>query len=176
MASHIRRGLGALLLVPLLLAAAPAPRAVETAPRFAQPLRAVDLDGDGRADRVELVRVARGVQGAAVAGAPSVANPWDRDAQAQPLPLSPVALALRITNSASGHVWLLHGAYLESILDMDAAPVTPLRRTTREWRAFRHDCPELRHDVLQMPTQAGIDIALYWSAGRYRVCWPNEVP
>lgn len=176
MASDFLRLLGVLALPPLLLAAAPPPRAVETAPHFAQPQQGVDLDGDGRADRVELVRIARGVRGAAVAGSPSVANPWDMDAQAQPLPLSAVALALRITNSASRHVWLLHGAYLESILDMDAAPATPLRRTTKAWRTFRHDCPELRHDVLQMPTQAGIDIALYWSAGRYRVCWPSEVP
>ena len=62
MASYIRRGLGALLLVPLLLAAAPAPRAVETAPRFAQPLRAVDLDGDGRLDIIAAGRATKNVK------------------------------------------------------------------------------------------------------------------
>lgn len=176
MASHILRRLGVLALPPLLLAAAPPPRAVTADGRFSQPRQSVDLDGDGRAERVELVRVARGVRGAAVAGSPSVSNPWDTDAGAQPLPPRDVALALRITNSTNGRAWLLHGSYLDSIVDLGEAPVTPLRRTTKAWRAFRHDCPELRHDVLQMPTQAGIDIALYWSAGRYRVCWPNEVP
>lgn len=34
----------------------------------------------------------------------------------------------------------------------------------------------MRHDFLLMATDAGIDIALFWNAGRYEVCWPEEIP
>lgn len=146
-------------------------------PRFPAPITDADLDGDGRPDRITIVHILSDAPGRDVERDIVIANPWDSDAAAQALPDEDQTMALLIDSSRSGARHLLHSPYVEISGNVrSGAPVEVQRAKTRMARTFRKDCPTLHHDFLLMATEAGIDIALFWNAGRYEVCWPEEIP
>lgn len=146
-------------------------------PRFSAPISDVDLDGDGQPDVITVVHILSNSPGRMIEQGISIANPWDTDASAQALPDEEQAMALLIHSSRSGARHLLHSPYVEISGKLRGGlPVEAGRAKSRLARGFRKDCPAMRHDFLLMATEAGIDIALFWGAGRYEVCWPNEAP
>jgi hypothetical protein len=148
-------------------------------PRFSAPVTQADLDGDGKPDTISAVHILPGGAGRELAPDIVIANPWDSDASAQGLSDEDQTMALVVENSRSGTRFLLHSPYVEISAGVRAGqPVEAQRGNSRLARSFRKDCRDLRHDFLLMGTEAGIDIALFWSAGanRYDVCWPNEIP
>lgn len=148
-----------------------------THPRFPAPITDADLDGDGKADVITIVHILSDAPGRMIEREISIANPWDTDAPTQALPEDEQPMALLMHNSRSGTGHLLHSPYVELSAGVrGGAPVEAVRAKSRLARAFRKDCPAMRHDFLLMATEAGIDIALFWNAGRYEVCWPAEIP
>lgn len=145
--------------------------------RLLAPINGADLDGDGKQDAVSIVHILPGGVGRRMDRNIVVANPWDIDASAQALQDEDTQIALLIENSRSGTRYLLHSPYVEVSNNLRAnGPVEVTRAKSSRARAFRKDCPALRHDVLLMTTDAGIDIALFWNANRFEVCWPQEIP
>lgn len=146
-------------------------------PRFPAPITDADLDGDGQPDAITIVHILADAPGRVIEPDIAIANPWDNDALAQALPYEDQAMALLIQSSRSGARHLLHSPYVEISGNVrGGVPVEAGRAKSRLAAAFRKDCPTMRHDFLLMATDAGIDIALFWKAGRYEVCWPAEIP
>ncbi len=146
-------------------------------PKRGTPIAGADLDGDGKQDLVSIVHILPSGAGRAIDRSIVIANPWDTDATAQPLADEDTQMALLIERSRSGVRYLLHSPYVElsSNLRTDG-PVKAVSAKSSLARAFRKDCPALRHDFLVMATEAGIDIALFWDASRFEICWPEEIP
>lgn len=161
----------------------PAALSVQTRPRllihsrFPAPITSADLDGDGKPDVISIMHILPGGAERVVAPDIIIANPWDSDVPAQALTEEDQPVALLVESSRSGARHLLHSPYVEiSARVRSGAPVEAHRAKSRLARAFRKDCPAMRHDFLLLATEAGIDIALFWNAGRYEVCWPEEIP
>lgn len=147
--------------------------------RFPVPMTTADLDGDTRPDEVTIVHIMPSAPDRVIDQDLVFANPWDTDLSAQPMPEEDTQMALLIRNSASGTRYLLHSPYVELSNNLrPRGPVDAARGKSSRAAAFRKDCPTLRHDILVMSTEAGIDIALFWDgrANAYDVCWPNEIP
>ena len=146
-------------------------------PRHRAPISGADLDGDGKPDAVSIVHILPAGAGRRIDSNMVIANPWDTDASAQAVPDEDTQMALLIENSKSGTRYLLHSPYIELSNNLlSGVPVKVRRGKTSLARAFRKDCPQMRHDFLLMATEAGIDIALFWNANRFEVCWPEEIP
>jgi len=145
--------------------------------RLPAPNTGADLDGDGKPEVVSVVHILPESAGRSIEENVVIANPWDSDASAQDLPDEDTQMALLITNSRTKARYLLHSPYVELSANLlSGAPFEAKRAKTPQGLAFRKDCPALRHDFLQMATEAGIDIALFWNLSRYEVCWPEEIP
>lgn len=43
------------------------------------------------------------------------------------------------------------------------------------YKAFKKECPAMKGEAIQLSTETGIDILLYWD-GRWRLFWPDEEP
>lgn len=146
-------------------------------PRHRAPITEADLDGDSKPDAVSIVHILPEGAGRRIDADIVIANAWDTDASAQAVPNEDTQMALLIKNSKSGASYLLHSPYIELSNNLlSGVPVKVKRAKTRLARAFRTDCPEMRHNFLLMATEAGIDIALFWNKSRYEVCWPEEIP
>lgn len=146
-------------------------------PRHPAALAEADLDGDGTPDKVSIVHILPGGAGRTIDQDIIIANPWDTDASAQPLADEDTQMGLLIERAGGRARHLLHSPYVELSAALKAGvPVEVKRANSSHARAFRTDCPALRHDFLVMATEAGIDIALFWNANRYDVCWPEEIP
>jgi hypothetical protein len=60
---------------------------------------------------------------------------------------------------------------------MEAKP--PVRVITKQDRRFggwKKKVPALKGDAIELGTEAGIDIFLYWDGKRWRLFWPDEEP
>lgn len=156
----------------------PVPRILSD-PRLPSPNTTADLDGDNRPDEVTVVHIMPSAPNRTIHQDLVFANPWDADPSAQPMPEEDTQLALLIKNSASGTRYLLHSPYVKRSNNLRSrGPVDVALARSSLAAAFRKDCPALRNNFLAMSTDAGIDIALFWSASanEYDVCWPNEIP
>ena len=130
----------------------------------------LDFDGDGRADRLDVVRVA--------AGAPlrqeiRVANPWRRTQ----LPRRGAPLALAITlSSGSRHLVFDDEFFATPIWQNAPLPLAVALRGSPGSLAFAKLAKGARGDLVRLGTEAGIDIVLYWNGRDFRLAWPDEQP
>lgn len=146
--------------------------AVAAHPLAPSPFAELDLDGDGRPDRIWVVRLARG--GAdALAREVRRANPFGRRGLAARG--EPLALAIR---HGSGERWVLHdGAFFASPIWQSAPlPLEVAKRGGRRHRDAVAAGAKPRGDLLLVGTEAGIDMALFWDGRAYVVNAPDEEP
>jgi len=134
---------------------------------------AADLDGDGRPDDIYLLNLL--AQGADDRAGKDVAfsNPWSNK------PRNPrggsVAIGVRLASGAR-YVFYDDDFFSSPIWQQKALPVTVVKRGTKEHREFARQAGALRHDIIVLGTEAGIDIALYWDGRRFMLLQPKEVP
>jgi hypothetical protein len=148
-----------------------------TDPKYSAPISEADLDGDGTPDKVSIVHILPGGAERIIDADITVANPWDTAPSAQAVPDADTQMALLIETSRAGARYLLHSPYIEESASLMAGrPFEVKRAGSSLARAFRKDCPALRQDFLVLATGAGIDIALFWNADHFEVCWPDEIP
>jgi hypothetical protein len=146
-------------------------------PKYSAPMIEADLDGDSTPDKVSIVHILPGGAGRIMDADITVANPWDNAPSAQAVPDADTQMALLIETSGASGRYLLHSPYIELSASLRAdIPVEVKRAGSALARALGKDCPALRHDFLMMATEAGIDIALFWNADQFEVCWPDEIP
>ena len=134
---------------------------------------AADLDGDGKPDRIYAVRVQRrGVADVADATL-RIANPFGR----RPLATGGESLTLAIAH-ASGARWLIHDRefFATPIWGEATLPLGVARRGSAAHRSLVQQGAKPRGDMLLLGTEAGIDVALYWTGNGYAVFAPKEEP
>jgi hypothetical protein len=132
---------------------------------------AADFDGDGVADEFTVTREAE-----KVAKKPEVrlVDPWQERQQSKQSPRG-VGLVIRLSRAAQ--TFLVHDAdfFATPIWKESKAPARVITKTDRKYAGWKKQVPALRADAIELETEAGIDILLYWD-GRWRVFSPNEEP
>lgn len=133
---------------------------------------AADFDGDGVADEFTLTREAGK---AADDSAVRLVNPWDK-AKALKKPAKGVGFVVRL--SRTPQTYLLHDPdYFNSPMWKEGKPpVEVITKQDRRYREWKKTVPALQADALQLGTEAGIDILLYWNGKKWVIFWPDEEP
>src|ERR1041385_5822814 len=138
---------------------------------FAAKCFAADFDGDGLADEFAITRTAETV---AKETGVRVVNPWhEKQSSSQ----SAEGLGLVIRLSRAPQKYLLHDAefFRTPIWKEGTPPVHVITKKDKGYAAWKKQVPALRADAIELGTEAGIDILLYWD-GRWRLFWPKEEP
>jgi hypothetical protein len=149
--------------------------------RFKTPFLTGDFDGDGTADAAYLVTVLPESAQAKLAKDVTVIDTlFGREA------LGPrgEALALAIVQKSGRQKFLLTGYSGEGVSDYFGSPIwdsLPLpidvaKRGSKAFRTFQAEEPGIKHDILVVGTEAGIDTALFWNGQSYVLYAPAEEP
>jgi hypothetical protein len=132
---------------------------------------AADFDGDGVADEFTITREADKV--AKMPGV-QIVNPWQERHQ---IKQSPKGVGLVIRLSRAAQTFLVYDAdfFTTPIWKESKSPARVITKKDRQYAGWKKKVPGLRADAVELETEAGIDILLYWD-GRWRVFEPNEEP
>jgi hypothetical protein len=131
---------------------------------------AADFDGDGVADEFTVTRNAEKV--AKEAGV-KLANPW---LEVRKSKKSPKGLGLVIRLSRPPQKFLVHDAeFFSSPMWADDRYIHVITKKDPLYTKWKKSVPAMKNDAVQLSTEAGIDILLYWD-GRWRLFWPDEEP
>jgi hypothetical protein len=134
-------------------------------------ITAADFDGDGVADEYTVTREAD-----KVAKEPGVklANPWQEVISAKK---SPKGFGLIIRLTRTPQKFLVHNAefFDTPMWNEGKPPCRVITKKEKQYRDWKRQVPGLRGDAIELGTEAGIDILLYWD-GRWRLFWPDEEP
>jgi hypothetical protein len=132
---------------------------------------AADFDGDGVVDEYTTTRDAEKV---AKESRVKVANPWQEKRASKKSPRG-FGLVIRLTRTPQN--FLVHDAeFFDTPSWKEGKP--PVRVVTKKdkgYAAWKKQVPALKGDAIELGTEAGIDILLYWD-GRWRLFWPDEEP
>jgi len=156
------------------------PRVVAPA-RFPTPVVVGDFDGDGLPDQAYLVTIKAGSATAKLAPDVTVN---DKAFGVEPLGENAEDLALAIVPGSGKNKTLLPGYQGKDSSDFFGSPMwaeakPPLglaKRGSKIFAEFKHDEKAIRYDVLVVGTEAGIDMALYWTGKGYALFAPDEEP
>ena len=130
---------------------------------------AADFDGDGVNDEFKVTHQAEKV---AKESGTRVVNPWhEKRSSAQ----SAKGLGLVIRLSRTPQTYLLHDAEFFNTPSWKEGQslARVITKKDKGYAAWKKQVPALRGDAVELGTEAGIDILLYWD-GRWRLFWPNE--
>ena len=138
---------------------------------------AADFDGDGVADEFTITHDA--AKAAKEAGIVLV-NPWKKKASSlntQPSTLNnTLGFIVRLSRGAKRYL-LCDPEFLGTpAWKEQKPPVETILRTDPRYREWKKEVPALKTDAIQLGTEAGIDILLYWDGKQWRLFWPAEEP
>lgn len=141
-----------------------------------------DFDHDGVSDELEIVAIGQTFK---KSSAVVIANPWD--GKAERINKKGQSVALLITHGGkkgdckryllveqdyfATPIWI---SFLEGY-DVPS-PIGLVNVGSPKFREWKRDVPLLKGDGIELYTEAGIDILLYWTKGHYEVFWPDEEP
>jgi hypothetical protein len=133
---------------------------------------AADFDGDGVADEFKITREAEKV---AKDSGVRLVNPWQAEKSSGTSSAKGLALVIRLTRQPQ--TFLLHDTnfFKTPSWKEGKPPVHVITKTDKGYAAWKKQVPALRADAIELGTEAGIDILLYWD-GRWRLFWPKEEP
>jgi hypothetical protein len=131
---------------------------------------AADFDGDGVADEFTIIRDATKEAGASGI---QLANPWGLAPKEKPK-----GLGLRIRLSRASQTYLLHDPdFFGSPMWIEGKPaVKVITKKNAQYGAWKKQAPGLQGDAIELGTEAGIDILLYWNGKQWHIYWPSEDP
>lgn len=149
--------------------------------RFKAPYLTADLDGDGAADAVYLVSIAKASPKAAIAPEVTVSSQLF---YSQPLGAHEAKLALGIVLAKGSRKFLITGYQGEDVTDFfdspmwgeKSVPLSIAKRGSPTFLDFQRQEKHIRNDVLVVGTEAAIDMALYWNGKAFALFEPNEEP
>ena len=154
---------------------------VQANDRFAAPFATGDFDGDGTPDAVYLVTILGQSADHKLASDVTVISKLFGLA-----PLGPrgESLALAILQDGGKRKFLLTGYQSEGVSGYFESPIwsgmpVPLavaKRGSKSFAEFQQQEKKIRHDILVVGTEAGIDTALYWTGKSYAIFRPIEEP
>ena len=144
---------------------------------FARSVLAADFDGDGVADQFTITHDA--AKAAKEAGAVLV-NPWKKknsSLNTQPSTLNgTLGFIVRLSRVGKRYV-ICDPEFLGTpIWKEQKPPVETIVKTDQRYREWKKEVPALKGDAIQLGTEAGIDILLYWDGKQWRLFWPKEEP
>lgn len=130
-----------------------------------------DFDGDGVADEYTITREAEKV---AKQSGVKVENPWLEMRKSRK---APKGLGLVIRLSRARQTFLVHDAEFFSSPMWTEGKSSPrlITKADKKYKEWKEKVPDLRGDAIEIGTEAGIDILLYWD-GRWQLFWPDEEP
>ncbi len=155
---------------------------VQPAAGFAAPAATGDLDGDGIPDQIYLVTIRPAAAHATFAPGVSVVGTVFGQV---PLGSHGEKLALAVVQRNGAVKTILTGrvgagddedVFATPIWSSRPAPISLVKRGSKAFARFQRQDRAIRHDVLAVGTEAGIDMALYWNAGKFALFRPNEEP
>lgn len=131
-----------------------------------------DFDGDGVADEYKVTRAAEQV---AKEPGMKVANPWQAVVKSKK---SPKGFGLVIGLTRPPQKFLLHDAefFATPMWTEGKPPFRVISKSDKRYRDWKKQVPALRGDAIEIGTEAGIDILLYWDGKAWRLFWPDEEP
>ena len=131
-----------------------------------------DFDGDGVADEFTVTREAETV---AKESGIKIVDPWQEKSSSGKS--SPKGLGLLIRLSRAPQKYLLWDSDFFNTPSWKEAkpPVRVVTKKDKGYAAWKKQVPALKGDAIELGTEAGIDILLYWD-GRWRLFWPKEEP
>jgi hypothetical protein len=102
----------------------------------------------------------------------------------EPLGSRGEALALAIVQKSGRQKFLLTGYDGEGVSDFFGSPmwesppppIAVAKRGSKTFRTFQGQEPGIKHDILVVGTEAGIDTALFWNGKSYILFSPLEEP
>lgn len=137
---------------------------------FAANCLAADFDGDGVPDEFTITREAEKV---AKESGVRLVNPWLETGGSKK---SPKGSGLVIRLSRWPQKFLVHDFEFFKVTPWkQEPPVRVITKKDKGYAAWKKQVPALRADAIELGTEAGIDILLYWD-GRWRLFWPDEEP
>lgn len=137
---------------------------------FAANCLAADFDGDGVPDEFTITREAEKVAKESGVG---LVNPWLETGGSKK---SPKGSGLVIRLSRSPQKFLVHDFEFFKVTPWkQEPPVHVITKQDKGYAAWKKQVPALRADAIEIGTEAGIDILLYWD-GKWRLFWPKEEP
>ena len=130
---------------------------------------AADFDGDGKADEFTTTREAAKV---AKESGVRVANPWKTSKK------TPAGFGLVVGLTKSPQKFLVHDPeFFSSPMWKEGAPaVKVITKKDKAYAGWKKEVPALKGDAIQVGTEAGIDILLYWDGKSWELFWPKEEP
>ncbi len=132
---------------------------------------AADFDGDGVADEFATTRDAQKV---AKESGVKLANPWEEVLKSKKSPKG-FGLVIRLTRTPQK--FLVHDAEFFDTPMWKEGTVAPrvITKKDKKYKGWKKQVPALKGDAIELGTEAGIDILLYWD-GRWQLFWPDEEP
>lgn len=149
----------------------------------ARPLKWLgDFDHDGVSDELEIVAIGQSFK---KSSAVVIANPWDGNAGR--IAKKGQSVALLIThgknNGGCKRYLLVEQDYFATPIWVSfleghdvPSPLGIVKAGSPKFKTWKRDVPSLMGDSIELYTEAGIEILLYWTMGHYEVYWPEEEP
>jgi hypothetical protein len=133
---------------------------------------AADFDGDGVADEYTVTRDAEKV---AKESGVKLANPWQKTLKSNKAPRG-LGLVIRLTRTPQK--FLVHDAEFFSSPMWTEGKASPhlITKKDKQYKAWKKQVPALKGDAIEVGTEAGIDILLYWDGKAWELFWPDEEP
>jgi hypothetical protein len=132
---------------------------------------AADFDGDGVADEFSVTHEAEKF---AKDSGTRVVNPW-HEKRSSPQAAKGLGLVIRL--SRKPQTYLLYDADFFNTPSWKAGQTLThvITKKDKGYAAWKKQVPALKADAIELGTEAGIDILLYWD-GKWRLFWPKEEP
>ena len=149
--------------------------------RFKTPFLTGDFDGDGAPDAAYLVTILpESAQDKLAKDVTVIDTLFGRE----PLGARGETLALAIVQKGGRQKFLLTGYDGEGVSDFFGSPIwgslpPPIdiaKRGSKVFQTFQAEEPGIKHDILVVGTEAGIDTALFWNGQNYVLFSPAEEP
>ncbi|MFL6590924.1 MAG: hypothetical protein ACJ8M4_12220 [Chthoniobacterales bacterium] len=129
---------------------------------------AADFDGDGKADEFTITREAEKV---ARQSGVRLVNPWNESKK----PPKGSGLVVRLSRTPQTFL-LFDAAFFDTPSWKEGQKMARVvTKKDKSYPAWKKQVPALKADAIELGTEAGIDILLYWDA-RWRLFWPKEEP